>query len=82
MTDVYGWYRVGHVLSEHGVPVLPAVMTLVVRLLFGCYIPHQARIGRGTNFAYGGVGVVVHRDCIIGRDCSIAPGVVLGGGRG
>lgn len=82
MRNVYRWYRVAHMLAEGRVPVLPRTMTLLIRLIFGCYIPHEAEIGAGTTFGYGGLGVVVHNDCVIGRDCTISQGVTLGGGRG
>jgi serine O-acetyltransferase len=80
--NVYRWYRVAHALYEKGVPVAPRAITLLIRLIFGCYIPHQAQIGAGTSFGYGGIGVVIHHDCVIGRDCTISQGVTLGGGRG
>ena len=82
MTDVYSWYRIAHVLGQNRVPGLPRAITLLIRLIFGCYIPHQAEIGVGTKFGYGGIGVVVHHDCVIGRRCTISQGVTLGGGRG
>lgn len=77
--NVYRWYRMAHALSNARVPLLPRAMTLLIRLIFGCYIPHQAQIGAGTKFGYGGIGVVVHHDCVIGRDCTISQGVTLGG---
>lgn len=55
---------------------------MLTRLVFGCYIPHQANIGDNVKFGYGGMGVVVHHDCVIGSNCTIAQGVTLGGGRG
>lgn len=82
MRNVYRWYRVAHALSSRGMPVLPRMITLLIRLVFGCYIPHRAQIGAGTKFGYGGIGVVIHDDCVIGRDCTISQGVTLGGGRG
>jgi serine O-acetyltransferase len=82
VTNVHRWYRIARVLSESHVPVVPRAITLLIRLIFGCYIPHDAQIGAGTKFGYGGIGVVVHHDCVIGRDCTISQGVTLGGGRG
>jgi serine O-acetyltransferase len=80
MRKVYRWYAVANWLYLHKVPLLPRAITLLVRLVFGGYIPHQAKIGSGTDFGYGGIGVVVHDDCVIGRACTISQGVTLGGG--
>lgn len=46
---------------------------------FNCRIPYTAEIGAGTTFGYGGIGVVVHKRSIIGKDCMIAQNVTLGG---
>jgi serine O-acetyltransferase len=82
MRKVYRWYAVANWLYGHKVPLLPRAITLLIRLIFGGYIPHQATIGKGTQFGYGGIGIVIHHECVIGRDCMISQGVTLGGGRG
>jgi serine O-acetyltransferase len=78
MRNVYRWYALARWLHEHHVPVLPRAITLLIRLIFGGYIPHQAKIGKGTKIGYGGIGVVIHNRCTIGRDCTISQGVTLG----
>lgn len=45
---------------------------------FNCRIPATAEIGEGTTFAYGGIGVVVHKDSTIGRDVKVGQNVTLG----
>jgi serine O-acetyltransferase len=65
-----------------GVPVLPKLISYAVRFIFGCWIPPQTEIGEGTVFGYGGLGIVVHGDATIGRNCSIGQNVTIGGGRG
>jgi serine O-acetyltransferase len=57
-------------------------MTVSGRILFGCYVDSQAKIGKGTKIAYGGAGVVIHSTAVIGMNCLIAPGVVIGGRSG
>jgi serine O-acetyltransferase len=76
------WYRFAHSLHGRGVPVLPKLISYAVRFVFGCWIPAQTEIGEGTVFGYGGLGVVVHGDTVIGRGCSIGQNVTIGGGRG
>ncbi len=49
-----------------------------VRILLSAQIPETVRIGNGTVFGYGGLGVVIHKDAVIGKNCRIGTGVVLG----
>jgi serine O-acetyltransferase len=57
------------------------LITYLMRLAFSCWIPAQAQIGAGTRLGYGGLGIVIHHNAVIGRDCLISQGVTLGGGR-
>jgi serine O-acetyltransferase len=59
-------YRLERRLLLHGVPVLPRVVYFAIFLLFNSAIPPQAEIGRGTNFGYGGMGVIRHKRSKIG----------------
>jgi serine O-acetyltransferase len=47
-------------------------------LLRSSSVPPQVTIGRGTNFAYGGIAVVIHRRVIIGPGVTIGQNVTLG----
>lgn len=48
-------------------------------LIFNSYLPPSVKIGSNTKFAYGGIGVVVHKDAVIGANCIIGQGVTIGG---
>ncbi len=37
------------------------------------------QVGGGTKFGYGGIGVVIHARAVLGKNCSIAPNVTIGG---
>lgn len=43
-------------------------------------IPYEADIGKGTVIGYQGLGVVIHKRAVIGRNCSIGQNVTIGGG--
>ena len=45
-------------------------------------VPPTCSIGRGTKFAYGGIGVVIHNRAVIGNNCMIGQGVTIGGKSG
>lgn len=48
-------------------------------LIYNSKIPYQAKIGRGSTFGYGGMGVVIHSKSIIGVNCTICQQVSIGG---
>lgn len=45
-------------------------------------MPYQADIGAGTVIGYQGLGIVIHKKCVIGRDCHISQNVTIGGTSG
>ena len=52
---------------------------MVLEFCVGGVIPYQADIGEGTIIGYQGIGVVIHKRCVIGRNCHIAQNVTMGG---
>jgi len=72
--------RLAHRLHAAGVPLLPSLLQYGMFLLYNSYIPATARIGRGTVFAYGGIGVVIHADAQIGEGCVLGQGITIGAG--
>lgn len=72
-------HAVASQLKSLGVPVLPRVLDYFNRLFFCCWFPHTVRVGRGTVLGYGGMGVVVHSDAVIGDNVHIDQGVTIGG---
>ncbi|QIG54267.1 serine acetyltransferase [Altererythrobacter sp. BO-6] len=72
-------YRVGRWAFEHRIPIIPRLLDYVSRLLFSCWIPHRARIGRNVIVGYGGLSIVIHDEAIIGEGTEIDQGVTIGG---
>lgn len=64
----------------HHIPVLPKLITLLIFLIYNSKIPYQAKIGRGSTFGYGGMGVVIHSKSIVGVNCTICQQVTIWGG--
>lgn len=52
---------------------------LLLRLVFGCYLPASAKIDPSVHFHHNGLAVVVNKLSDIGPNCEIGPQVVLGG---
>jgi serine O-acetyltransferase len=55
------------------------ILDLINRFTRNSIIPGSVEIGRHTNFAYGGIGVVIHGKAKIGNYCSIGQGITIGG---
>ena len=72
-------YRLSRWLYTRGVPWIPAFITYIIRFFWGAFIPFSSVIGVGTRVGYGGLGVVIHKDARIGRDCLISHNVTVGG---
>jgi len=75
--NLYNLYKFANNLGKLHIPILPQVITYLMRIIFGCYIPHTCKIGEGTKFGYGGLCVVIHGRSEIGKNCLISQGVTL-----
>ncbi|WP_404363745.1 serine O-acetyltransferase [Marinobacter sp.] len=72
-------YIVYRYLYRIRIPILPKILMIFNRIIFGAYVPPSCSLGAGTRFGYGGSGVVIHARAIIGKNCLIGPGVTIGG---
>lgn len=70
--------RVAYWLAVRQIPFLPGLMKNIMFLLYNSYLPPTAKIGKGSVFAYGAIGVVIHADAVIGEGCVIGQGVTIG----
>lgn len=71
--------RCGHYFYSNGVPIIPRMFDILIRIIYRCAIFSQTQIGKGTKFAYGGIGVVLHKRSILGKCCIIGTNVTIGG---
>jgi serine O-acetyltransferase len=79
MFNVVNYYRVANWFSRHHVPFFPRMIDYFIRLIFSCWMPHTARVGRNLVLGYGGLAVVIHSDAEIGDGVHIDQGVTIGG---
>lgn len=78
MLNAIVFYRISRWLYLHHIPFLPKLVTLLIFLIYNSKIPYQAKIGKGTKFGYGGMGVVVHSNAVVTKpvpDNAIVAGV-------
>ncbi|WP_320170430.1 hypothetical protein [Maridesulfovibrio sp.] len=77
------FYRVAFWLYRKKVPVLPQLINkLFIRIIFSCQIGLGAQIGKGVDLGYGGLGIVIHHDAVIGDNVSVGSCVTIGGRSG
>jgi len=78
MFDVYNYYLVSNYLYKKNIPIIPQMITYLIRFIFSSYIPYTADIKK-TKFGYGGLGIVIHDKAKIGKNCQIDQNVTIGG---
>jgi serine O-acetyltransferase len=71
-------YKLEHWLYHNKVPFLPTLIRNLIFLIFNSYIPPSVEIGKGSTFAYGAIGVVLHAKAKIGSGCVIGQGITIG----
>ena len=72
-------YRFALLLYNFKIPVLPKLIQILIRTVFGCQIGIGAKIGKGSLLGYGGLGIVIHHRSNIGNNVLIAQNVTIGG---
>lgn len=75
-------YLTGRKLHKLGIPGAAILFKILIRLVCKCAIDPRTSIGEGINFAYGGIAVVVHKRCKIGKNVTISQCVTIGGRSG
>lgn len=82
MLNAIKLYRLANWLYRHKIPVLPSLIKLMIFLIYNSNVPFQATIGKGSYLSYGGIGVVIHKRSVIGKDVVIGSNVTIGGRSG
>ena len=77
--NLINFYYVAKFCYTKKIPLLPKLIYYIQFLLFNSSVPYQCTIGKNTKFAYGGIGVVIHKRAIIGNNCIIGQGITIGG---
>ena len=76
--NAIGLYHASRWLYLHHIPVLPKILKGINFLLFNSVVPYTAEIGKGSKFAYGGIGCVVHSRARIGDRVIIGQNSTIG----
>lgn len=76
---VFLLYKVQVILLRLKLRYIAYIFLYFIRVVFSAWIPGSAKIGKGTKFGYGGLGVVIHDRAVIGEHCLIDQNVTIGG---
>lgn len=71
-------YRFGNFLYNRRLIKMSKVVSVCIRFIFSCWVPSSAKIGKNFKLGYGGLGVVIHSNTIIGNNCQINQNVTIG----
>lgn len=75
---IYRLYKIENFFYSYKLTFFAIIIRCIIRVLFSCDIPYQAKIGKGTKFPHLGLGVLIHPKVIIGKNCKILQGVSIG----
>lgn len=75
----YLLYKIARALYLAHIPIIPNLIKWFIRITFACVLPYTAQIGKNTVLGYGGLGIVIHFNAIIGENCIIFQHVTIGG---
>lgn len=79
MINAISFYRVANILYRYKIPFLPKLIKLLIFIVYNCSIPYECKIGCNSFLGYGGIGVVIHKDAVIGANVNIGSNVTIGG---
>lgn len=79
MPNAIIFYRIARWLYLKKVPLLPKIIQLMIFVIYNCRIPYKATIDSGSFLVVKGIGVSLHDNTVVGKNCSIGIGVKVVG---
>ncbi|MGZ4954020.1 MAG: serine acetyltransferase [Methylobacter sp.] len=80
--SIYDIWQVAQIYLENGDSAKAAKCEFLIRFLHNSFVSIRLKLGSNVDFAYGGIGIVIHKDAEIGNDVMIGQGVTIGGAPG
>lgn len=75
----YYIWKSANTLHRWHIPIIPFLIQQVLRIFFCCFIPYSTKIGNNVHFGHLGMGIVLHKEAIIGDNVRIDQHVTIGG---
>lgn len=74
--------KFGKYCYDRGIPIVPALIRLVNRMIFGCDVHVKTNIDKSVKFSHNALGVVINANSVIKENTLILHQVTLGGNLG
>ena len=71
-------YRLSNLVYKIGLIPISSLIDFLSLIICNSYLKGGTNIGRGTKLAYGGIGLVIHKNAVIGSKCVVGQGVTIG----
>lgn len=82
MSKIMKMYRLSHNAYKAKIPLLPKIISRIIRLFFSAEIPYSCILDTGVDLVHGGLGVVIHPKAYVGKNTKIYQNVTIGGREG
>ena len=77
--DLINFYRIAFKLNKYKLSLFSKCLEIFIFLIYNSRVPSTVKIGKNTKFAYWGIGCVIHKNAVIGDNCTIGQGITIGG---
>lgn len=71
-------YRIGNYFHKRGLTQIGMLFSYLNRFLFATWLPSSAKIDEKFQVGYWGLGIVIHSNTVIGKNCLVAQNVTIG----
>lgn len=78
-SDIGRLYKIGRLLRKYKLSMIAEILDKFNNIIHNSFLSSETKIGEGTIFAYNGIGLVIHKDSVIGENCMIGQGITIGG---
>jgi len=78
-STVISMYRLGRKAYLKHIPVIPGLISRIIRIAYACELPCSCDIGKNCDLPHNGLGVVIHEAAVIGEGTRIYQNVTIGG---
>lgn len=71
-------YKISRFFFKNEYKKLSTIIDFMNRRINKCVVYGETDIGEGTEFAYGGLSLVIHKNAVIGKNCMIGQCITIG----